>query len=71
MNLFYGYYMGQLEKILEKKLPAFLSQKITGGTEKLLKRILDLNIRITKRYTNKRYFEEIKGVAQGSGGKIK
>jgi hypothetical protein len=48
--------MGQLEQILEKKLPTFLAAKLTGGVEGLLKRILDLNIRITKRYTNKRYF---------------
>jgi hypothetical protein len=57
LDLFYAYYLGQLEQILEKKLPAFLSKKITGGAESLLKRILDLNIKITKRYTNKRYFE--------------
>jgi len=63
--------MGQLEQILEKKLPAFLSKSITGGAEGLLKRILDLNIRITKRYTNKRYFDEIKGIAEGAAGKVK
>jgi len=63
--------MGQLEQILEKKLPAFLSKSITGGAESLLKRILDLNIRITKRYTNKRYFDEIKGIAEGAAGKVK
>lgn len=71
VKLFYGYYMGQLEEILDKKLPAFLSKKMTGGAEGLLKRILDLNIRITKRYTNPRYFEEIKGIAEGAAGVIK
>jgi hypothetical protein len=70
LELFYGYYMGQLEKILEKKLPAFISHKLIGGTEALLKRILDLNIRITKRYTNSRYYEEIKGVAEGAAKKV-
>jgi hypothetical protein len=63
--------MGQLETILEKKLPSFLSKKLTGGAEGLLKRILDLNIRITKRYTNSRYFDEIKGISEGAAGKIK
>ena len=63
--------MGQLEVILAKKLPNFLAKDITGGVESLLKRILDLNIRITKRYTNSRYYEEIKGIAQGAGGKVK
>lgn len=71
LDLFYGYYMGQLEVILAKKLPNFLAKDITGGVESLLKRILDLNIRITKRYTNSRYYEEIKGIAQGAGGKVK
>lgn len=57
LDLFYGYYMGQLEQILEKKLPAFLSTKLTGGVEVLLKKILDLNVKITKKYTNSRYYE--------------
>jgi hypothetical protein len=30
-----------------------------------------LNTKITKKYTNKRYYEEIKGIAEGSNGKIK
>lgn len=54
-----------------KKLPTFLAKDLTGGAESLLKRILDLNIRITKKYTNSRYYEEIKGIAQGAGGKVK
>ena len=36
----------------------------------LLNRILDLNIRITKRYTNKRYYEEMHGIAEGAKGKV-
>lgn len=48
--------------IIDKKLPAFLAKKVTGGVEGLLKKILDLNIRITKKYTNSRYYEEIKGI---------
>ena len=35
----------------------------------LLHRVLDLNIKITKKYTNKRYYQEIKGIAAGSGRK--
>jgi multidrug efflux pump subunit AcrB len=48
-----------------------MAKGITGGVKGLLQRILDLNIHITKRYTNPRYYEEIKGIAQGSGGKIR
>lgn len=57
----------QIEQALEKKIPKFLSESITKGTIGLLRRILDLNILITKKYTNPRYYEEIKGIADGSG----
>ena len=52
-------------------MPVFISKKVTGGAESLLKKILDLNIRITRRYTNSRYYEEIKGIADGAAGKVK
>lgn len=57
LDLFYKYYMDQVEQILEKKIPAFLAKKLTGGAEGLLHKILDLNIQITKRYTNPRYYQ--------------
>ena len=43
---------------------------MTKGVERLAHRILDLNIRITKKYTNPRYYQEIKGIAHGTGGKV-
>jgi isopenicillin-N N-acyltransferase like protein len=69
LNDFYDYYMDQLETVLAKKLPKFMAEKVTGGVRSLLKKILDLNIRITKKYTNPRYYEEIKGIAAGTGKK--
>ena len=69
ITLFYGYYGGQLEQILQKKLPLFLAKSLTGGVEGLLRKILDLNIQITKRYTNSRYYQEIKGIGDGTGSK--
>lgn len=69
LKRFYAYYADQVEAILEKKLPKFMAQSITGGAEKLLHKILDLNIRITRRYTNVRYIEEIKGIGEGVGTK--
>jgi hypothetical protein len=59
---FYDYYLYQLEAILDKKMPHFLAKELTTGTEGLLKRVLDLNILITRKYTNKRYFEETNGI---------
>lgn len=29
-----------------------------------------MNVKITKKYTNKRYYEEIQGIAEGSAGKV-
>ena len=57
LDLFFGYYLGQLEEMLEKKIPAFLAKKLTGGVHSLANEILDLNIMITKKYTKPRYYE--------------
>ena len=57
LKLFYGYYIGQLEKILEKKMPKFMAEKLSAGVESLAHKILDLNIHITKKYTNPRYYQ--------------
>ena len=51
-------------------MPAFIAKHVGGGVKELLNRILDINIRITKRYTNKRYYEEIHGIAEGAKGKV-
>ena len=32
---------------------------------------LDLNVQITRKYSNSRYFEEMKGIADGSGVNLK
>lgn len=56
LDRFYAYYGQALIDILEKKLPKFLSTKIEGGVLGLLKKVLDLNVQITKRYTNSRYY---------------
>lgn len=58
-----------MQDILEKKLPTFLAKSLTGDLETLLRKVLDLNIQITKRYTNPRYYEEIKGLGDGVGSK--
>lgn len=52
---------------MDKKLPKFLAERVTKGTVGLLKTLLDLNVVITKKYTNPRYYQEIKGIADGSG----
>jgi hypothetical protein len=49
--------MDGLEKILDKKLPKFLAHELRNGVDGLLHRVLDLNVVITKRYTNPRYYE--------------
>lgn len=57
----------QIESAVEKKLPKWMAQRITAGTIGLLRSLLDLNYLITKKYTNPRYYDEIKGVAEGAG----
>jgi isopenicillin-N N-acyltransferase-like protein len=44
-----------------------MAHQIRQGAYGLGRRILDLNIMITKKYTNKRYYEEINGIGKGSG----
>lgn len=55
---------------VENKLPKFLAERVTKGTVGLLKTLLDLNVVITKKYTNARYYQEIKGIADGSGHSV-
>lgn len=67
MGLFFNYYLDQLQELLiEKKIPNFLAQKLTGSVHGLANHILDLNIMITKKYTNPRYYEQIKGIGVGA-----
>ena len=44
-----------------------MAARITKNTIGLLRSLLDLNIIITKKYTNPRYYEEIRGMAEGAG----
>jgi hypothetical protein len=57
----------QIEQGIESKLPKFLAEPLAKGTIGLLKGLLDLNVVITRKYTNPRYYQEIKGIADGSG----
>ena len=70
LESFYSYYAGMISVLIAKKLPAFMVKGATGGSIALLHRILDLNVHITKRYTNPRYFQEIKGIGEGANGKV-
>ena len=49
------------------KLPKFVTDPIANGATVLVKKLLWLNVIITKKYTNPRYYQEIKGIADGSG----
>jgi len=40
---------------------------LVGPVKFSLRSVLKLNVMITKKYTNKRYYEEIKGIGKGSG----
>jgi hypothetical protein len=53
--------------MIEKKVPSFIAEKLGGASIKTVKFLLRLNVMVTKKYTNKRYYEEIKGIAKGSG----
>ena len=57
-----------MEDALPKKLPKFLKQNTANfamGT------VLDLNYEITLPFTNKKYYEEMRGIADGSGVEFK
>lgn len=67
METFYDFYIDQLIKILDKKhVPKFIANSLTKGVRQLAYVLLDLNVMITKKYTHKRYLQEIEGIAQGS-----
>jgi len=67
VDAFYNYYLGQLTELLVKNhVPSFIAKDLTKGVRQLGYGLLDLNVMITKKYTNKRYYEEIAGIAQGA-----
>ena len=59
--------MDYFEQIFDKKMPKFLAHELRNGMDVWLHRMLDLNVMITKRYTNPRYYEEMNGIAKGAG----
>ena len=64
MSELWGYLESQIEDALPKKLPKFLKR---GSSNFALGTVLDLNYEITLPYTNKKYYEEMRGIADGSG----
>lgn len=48
-------------------IPKFLAKGLTRAGRSLLNGLLDLNYDLSRRYTPKRYREEMKGIAKGSG----
>jgi hypothetical protein len=67
ISKFFAYYGDQIETTVEKKIPKWMADRVTKGTIGLLRSLLDLNVIITKKYTNPRYYEEIRGIADGAG----
>jgi len=53
---------------MPKKIPKFLQN---GAANLAVGTVLDLNYEITLPYTNKKYYEEMQGIADGSGVDIK
>lgn len=62
------YIEDQITSALPKKMPKFLQK---GTANFALGTVLDLNYEITLPYTNKKYYEEMRGVADGSGVNFK
>lgn len=57
--------------LIKNHVPTFLAKDISKGTRHLAYVLLDLNVMITKKYTNSRYLDEIAGIADGAKMKKK
>jgi hypothetical protein len=44
-----------------------VADQVASGGAGVFKTLLDFNILITKKYTNPRYYDEIRGISDGSG----
>ena len=68
LNSFMKYYDDMLVDAVKsnKKIPAFLRNTLADLTPKALETVLDLNVEITRKYTNPRYLEEARGMADGA-----
>lgn len=52
-------------------MPSWLRHQIGESGVSVVKRLLDLNYIITKKYTPQRWEDEMKGIAKGSGIPVK
>ena len=64
----WNYILAQIEDGLPKKMPKFLQK---GAATLAVGTVLDLNYQITLPFTNKKYYEEMQGIADGSGVQFK
>lgn len=64
----WNYLKTEFEGALPKKVPAFLRQPLSGIVTGAA---LDLTYAITRAYTNKKYYEEMRGIADASGVPLK
>lgn len=56
VGTFYDYYLDQLSELLIKNhVPKLITNSLTKGVRRLAYLLLDLNVMITKKYTNFRY----------------
>ncbi len=58
--MFFNYFTDEVQKEMEKnhpKLPKFLFQKSRGVTKFSIEQALQLNVFITRKYTNPRYYQ--------------
>ena len=60
----WDYIEEQIEEALPEKLPKFLKQ---GASNFAIGAALDLTYEITRPYTDKHYYEEMRGISDGSG----
>jgi len=66
---FFGWAAGYIANNVTQisMLPKWLRQDLGKGGVSLAKKVLDVNYLITKKYTPKRWEDEFKGIAKGSG----
>ena len=67
------YYDDMLTEFVKQdtKIPKFMRNVLANLTPGALNSVMDLNVEITRKYTNSRYFEEAKGIADGAKVSIK
>jgi hypothetical protein len=63
-NIVWQYLESEFEGLIPKKVPNFLRKPLGGY---FVGGALDLTYYITRAYTNTKYYEEMRGIADGSG----